>query len=223
VKKEAKMITCPNCGSKNEAVARFCIKCGKSLIAVAPPRPSRRPSGVLLAGGLLIGLMVMALSAGVLYYLLRSSLAPAAFVEATPGTPLSEAATPFPNITVTLPLPLAKVEFPTQAVAYPPEWPADLRYPEEFSLVETSSGALPGGSKGWAAKLRYRGDPQSAADLLSSFFTARGWRVVERIELDAGGFLILVQQHEKRNSGALVIDPDTSDPGYTKVVATAFP
>ena len=53
--------------------------------------------------------------------------------------------------------------------------------------------------------------------------TRRGWRVVERTELDSGGFLILVQQDEKRNSEALVIDPDTSDPGYTKVVATVFP
>ena len=217
------MITCPNCGSKNEAVARFCIKCGKSLIAVAPPKPSRRPSGVLLAGGLLIGLAVMALSAGVVYYLLRPSPGPAAFAEATPGAPPSEVATPFPDITITLPPPLAGVEFPTQAVAYPPEWPADLRYPEEFSVVETSSGALADGSKGWAAKLRYRGDPQGAADLLSSFFTARGWRVVERTELDSGGLLILVQQDDKRNSGALVIDPDTSDPGYTRVVATVFP
>ncbi len=217
------MITCPNCGTRNEATARFCIKCGKSLVHIAPPKPKPRGPGISLAGGLLVGLMVMALSAGVVYYLLRPSLGPGALVEATPEPPPSETATPFPTITITLPPPLAGVEFPTQAIAYPPEWPADLRYPDEFSVVETSSGTLADDSTGWAAKLRYTGDPQSAADLLSSFFTERGWRVVERTELDSGGLLILVQHDEKKSSGALVIDPDTSDPGYTKVVATVFP
>ncbi len=82
------MITCPKCSTKNEDAAKFCIKCGKSLVAAAPPKPRRGRPGTSLVAGLLIGLVVMALSAGVIYYLLKPSVGPAIGVEGTPGTPL---------------------------------------------------------------------------------------------------------------------------------------
>jgi len=82
---ETKMIACVHCGAKNEDRARFCIKCGKRLVRVTPPKPTPRGPGISLTTGLLIGLLVMALSGGVAYYLLRPSLGPAALVEATLG------------------------------------------------------------------------------------------------------------------------------------------
>ncbi len=88
------MITCPNCGTKNEATAKFCIRCGRSLVAPPPPKPTRRGPGISLAGGLLIGLLVMALSGGVAYYLLRPTLGPAAPREVAPATPAATAVVP---------------------------------------------------------------------------------------------------------------------------------
>ncbi len=79
------MITCAHCGAKNADGARFCIKCGKRLIHVPPPKPTPRGPAISPAGAVLIGLVVMALSAGVVYYLLRPSLGPTALAEATPG------------------------------------------------------------------------------------------------------------------------------------------
>ncbi len=78
---------CPNCGARNEDRAQFCIKCGKRLVHVTPPKPKTRGPRISLAGGLLVGLLVVTLSAGVAYYLPRPYLGPPALGEATPGAP----------------------------------------------------------------------------------------------------------------------------------------
>ncbi len=127
------------------------------------------------------------------------------------------------SIVATLSPPLTRVEFPDQIQSYPADWPDELHYPEVFSLVETTSGLLTDGAKGWGAKLLYEGGAQDAADLLTSFFVDGGWQVVDRTELDTGGLLLLVQQAEKENSGALILDPDPNDPRLTRVVATILP
>lgn len=122
-----------------------------------------------------------------------------------------------------LPPPLAAVSFPSQVIGYPPDWHPDLRYPNQFSLVETVSGISPRGVKGWAVKLVYQGEARVAVDLLSNFFASKGWQTLERTELDSKGFLLLVQKDDKHQTGAIVIDPDTERPGYVKIVATVFP
>ncbi len=135
---------------------------------------------------------------------------------ATPNT------SPTPEL-LKLPPPLATVPFPSEAIAYSSDWHPDLRYPNQFILVGATSGVSPQGTKGFAAKLLYQGDPRSAADLLSTFFTSKGWQMVERTELDSKGFLLLFQKDGKQGTGAIVIDPDTQRRGYVKIVATVFP
>jgi len=143
--------------------------------------------------------------------------------KAPPGEeilPTNVTSTDFPI--PTLPPPLTNVEFPTQVVDYPPEWPTELRYPEQFVVVETTSGVLPNSDiVGWAAKLRIRENPQSAASLLSSFFTAKGWQIAEYTELDSGGVLMVVERD--RDTGIAVIDIDVSNPDYAIILSTIFP
>jgi hypothetical protein len=91
-------------------------------------------------------------------------------------------------------------------------------------LVETSSGSSElGGPKGWAAKLRIEADPHSADDLLASFFTAQGWEINDREDLDSGGVLILLERKNGANQGILVFDSDFTHLSYTNVLATVFP
>lgn len=133
----------------------------------------------------------------------------------TPERETSVAVTtaPFP----TLPPPLAKVPFPTKEVDYPPDWPTELRFPEEFRLVDVSSGVFLKGDKGGAAKLLYKGHPQKAAELLSSFFVSRNWQIIKRYELDSGGVTLLIKRNK---SGIIVIDPDPNNPEYTRIAVT---
>ena len=128
---------------------------------------------------------------------------------------------PSPELAATLAGPLAGVEFPALAATYPPQWPAELDYPEQFIVVETGSGTLPESDvRGWAAKLRYEGDVGSAADLLSSFFMSQGWHIVEKTELGSGGFLMLIEGESGKGTGIVVIDPDPNDVRHTRALVT---
>lgn len=241
-----KALTCPNCGQAVQDDWTHCASCGQLL-----RKYKRTPSGLRVVYWSFI-LVVIGLVALGVYWLLSLQL-PASSLAPTPGhlpsaTVLStsqpatalpqeatalvaavptETATSVPPTELplaTLPPPLAAVEFPTQVIDYPSGWPAQLHYPEQFKLVEAASGELPGGgSPGWAAKLRYKGTPDSAADLLSSFFTSGGWQITDRMELDSGGFLILIERDNKTGTGIVVIDPDPTERSYSRVVAIVFP
>jgi len=126
-------------------------------------------------------------------------------------------------VDVKLPPPLASVDFPLQVIDYPTEWPSDLRYPAQFVPVETTSGDLPGSvARGWGTKLVHQGDAGNAADKLSAFFISNGWQIIERTELDSGGYLLSLQRHDRQDTGAVVIDPDTEQPGHIKIIITVF-
>jgi len=121
----------------------------------------------------------------------------------------------------TLPPPLANVEIPVEPVVYPDDWTVDLRFPEQFSVVETESGPMPGdASAGWAAKYRFDGDPENAADLLTSFLEANGWQIVEEEKLDAGGVVMLIETEDGLQSGIIVFDPDPNQAGHSILLAT---
>lgn len=156
---------------------------------------------------------------GVLIVLFVASLACGGTPSPT-ARPVTQQAT---SDIATLPPPLKNVEFPTQVIAYPTDWPIELRYPEQFSVVEVSSGTLPdSASTGWAVKLRYAGDLKSAANILSSFFAEKGWQIVERTELDSGGVLLVIERGDK-STGIVIMDTDASNPDYTNIIATVFP
>lgn len=229
---------CPKCEAGNPYQASYCEQCGTSLASDEARDSERRwlpaaiafiatlvivaAAGVVLVVGPRMGWWeVGGLIPGIASPTAEPTLSPAPTetYTALPVEPTEDAG----EITVTLPPPLAGVEFPAQVVDYPADWPLDLRFPAAFTLVETSSGTLEGGAEGWGAKLRYPGQPQAAADELSSFFTAAGWQVAERVELDSGGLLLLVQRGEDDGSGAIVLDPDVDAPGTTKILLTVFP
>jgi ribosomal protein L40E len=230
---------CPKCGAENPPQAVYCEQCGASLLPVEADRPRRRWLSYLIPF-IAIAALVVVIGAVVFFVGPAMGWWPSIWTTPTAVPPTAEPTllpqptetyTPPPveptadlgGITVTLPPPLAGVEFPTQAVDYPSDWPADLRYPESFMLVDTSSGTLEGGAAGWGGKLRYGGEPQSAADELSSFFAAQGWQVAERAELDSGGVLLLVQRDDGSGSGVIVLDPDVDSPGTTRGLITVFP
>lgn len=125
---------------------------------------------------------------------------------------------------VELPPPLVNAEFPAQTIDYPSDWPAELRYPEQFALVQVGSGAVPdGGAQAWAAKLLYHGSPASATNALSAFFTANGWTIAERTELPSGGFTLLIRKNADANSGIITVGPDPKDQAQSRIIAAVFP
>ncbi len=239
---------CSTCGAALAAGHKFCPRCGAAVSAPVPPagealkpgqahRGARATPVAVVLGVAIVGILVAAsrlfspvaapatpLSPSQLPVIAPTSTQAALPPTAPPALTLPTGIPPTEPPVATLPPPLAAVEFPTQAIDYPGDWPAQLHYPRQFDLVEAISGELPGGgSTGWAAKLRYRGEPSSAADLLSSFFTSQGWQIAERMELDSGGFLLLVERDNKTGSGILIIDPDPVDRLYSRVVALVVP
>ncbi len=202
---------CTNCGAELQESWRVCPKCGvlvgetlqSNLVSSAGDRKfiqSRRNILFLLA------ILALLTIAGAIYliYTLQSGI-------------------PQTSDTATLSPPLENVEFPTQAVPYPSDWPAELRFPEQFIVVDLSSGSLPDSpSTGWAAKLRYVGDPKGAATILSSFLRDNNWQIAEDTSLDTGGVLMVIER-DNNGSGIVVMDIDVTTPGNTIIVATIFP
>lgn len=123
---------------------------------------------------------------------------------------------------VKLPPPLRNVEFPSEPTQYPEDWPDDLKFPEDFVLVDSTSGTLPESTtEGWSAKLRYQGKPSDAVELASAFFEEKGWTIFQKTRLDSGGFSLILQREQ--GSGIVVIDSDPNDASATLIIATLFP
>jgi hypothetical protein len=106
---------------------------------------------------------------------------------------------------------------------YPSGWPDDVRYPAQFTVmdantVRTHDNELPA----YAVQMRFEGDMQTAAESFSSYFAARGWRIVERSELDSGAISINVARNGDRDSGNIIIDPDPLDTGKVRITAIIF-
>lgn len=143
------------------------------------------------------------------------SAATVAAINATSPVNVGSVSAPIPTTP-----PFQNVEFPTQAVAYPADWPGDLRYPSQFTAVEVNTGALPDGTtQSWIAKLRFSGNTTTAAQLLTAFYTAKGWQVSQR-DLGGGALLLTLDKESKKSSGFLVIDADAANPAATQVLAT---
>jgi len=122
-----------------------------------------------------------------------------------------------------LPHPLGNVTFPSEKIQYPSDWPNELKFPKDFMLVDSTSGLLPGAStKGFSAKLRYKGIPFEAEKIISSFFKDNKWSIVETDKLDSGGFSLLIQ-HNNKGNGIIVIDADPNNSLQTIIIATIFP
>ena len=121
----------------------------------------------------------------------------------------------------TPPYSLADVEFPSEISQYPEEWPADLIFPQEFYLVDSSSGTLPEGSKdGWSMKLRYDASSSEAEEIVIAFLEDNGWSIINNTPLDSIGYSILIRQDQE--SGIVIIDSNPKDASKSLILATIF-
>jgi hypothetical protein len=171
---------------------------------------ARLPS--LIGTALLIGI------GAVIIAILAIARAPSLSNEVSGGQP-SDTPIPLPTLAPVL----VDIPFPQQSAEYPSQWPSDLRYPRQFRVVETTMQSAGGKARqGWAAKLRYEGTPAHASENLAAFFSERGWRIVERTELENGGYLLLIARDGASGSGSIVVGADEQDSGAARVLATVF-
>jgi hypothetical protein len=138
-----------------------------------------------------------------------------------PAQPLTLTPTSFPAA----PSAASDQNFPTQQIDYPLDWPSDLRYPEQFILVETMINPHADGTRDWTAKLRYQGDIKTAANILSSFFSTRGFAIAYRADrIDyrntAQAIVIFFDEGDRKNTGSLLLDSDTKSSEYTNILAS---
>lgn len=76
----------------------------------------------------------------------------------------------------------------TEDMGYPSVWDAEARLPQLFKVVDAQTYTLPLGATMSETTLRYRGDVESAAHALTSFFRLKtGWHIRPIEELVGGG------------------------------------
>ncbi|MCU0485753.1 MAG: hypothetical protein MUC85_06530 [Anaerolineales bacterium] len=118
--------------------------------------------------------------------------------------------------------PLQDVEFPTQSIDYPSDWPPELRFPADFALVGAETGSMPESTAtGWAVKLRFAGNTGSASERLQQFLGETGWSVAEQAALDGGGWVLVFQR--EAGSAVAVIDIDPGSPDSSRVLISLYP
>lgn len=126
------------------------------------------------------------------------------------------------EILPTLVPPLQEVEFSTQSIAYPADWPQELRFPADFALVGAETGSMPESTAtGWAVKLRYVGNTSSAMEGLVQFLGQAGWSIAEQAALDGGGWVLVLQRDA--GSAIAVIDADPANQDVSRLLITLYP
>lgn len=126
-----------------------------------------------------------------------------------PSSPPTPTRTPTPRPIRALEPPLARETFPGLTIPYPADWPLELVYPPQFSLVDESSGTLPeSNTTAWAAKFRYEGTPIGADETLLAYWETSGWRVAEQIDLGGHARVFLVANGELDAEGVIVVDAE---------------
>jgi len=193
---------CSNCGFDNLGSEKYCLNCNQPLVpAKQKSSSSKRASHFFY---LILAVFVLGLFALVLYRFVFSGNK-GQYIQSLGVDPSS----------------LAFVEFPSEAAQYPEDWPKDLTFPSDFTLVDFSSGKLPEGSKnGWSIKLRYAASPSDAEVAATSFLQSSGWQIVQNEPLDSIGYSIIIQRDQ--GSGIVIIDTDPEDSSSSLILATYF-
>ena len=180
------------------------------------------------------GLLVVLLSAG--YLVQGKYMRKAPTVNPSP-TPLSSTSTPTPSRSVvilptvfeettiygkplpTMPSPLAGMKFPNDPISYPKEWPEELVLPQQFLLLQTTTGPLIDPKyTGRLMYLRYKGSLQDTANILVPFFTKNKWSI-EHHALSNVTFMILMERKETDSTGSVIYEIDPEVPGYIRLYA----
>ena len=127
---------------------------------------------------------------------------------------------PTPFAQAVLKHPLADVTLPSQPTAYPANWPAELRFPSQLTVVEASSGILPDGtSRAWIAKLRYSGTPKDAAGAMMAYLSAHGWQVTQD-DLGGAGYLLSLTRNSAASTGSVTVAQDASAANVSDLLVT---
>ena len=192
---------CPNCGFDNLTTEKYCLNCNQPIRKGNQESTSkqRNPISIIIPIIIIFGITIFLLFRFIL------SDKEDEYIQPLGIDPSS----------------LAIVEFPYEAAQYPDDWPADLTFPSKFTLVDSSSGALPVGSKnGWSMKLRYVASPSDAEAAATIFLQSSGWQIVKKEPLDSIGYSILIQGDQ--GSGIVIIDTDPEDSSSSLILATFF-
>lgn len=117
---------------------------------------------------------------------------------------------------------ITSVEFPLESVNYSPDWPDDLKFPDEIMLVEYQSGdALKGSSQGWSGKYRFNGDPSKLSGVLTNHFEQSGWNSTLIGDFPSSGYVLLLEKDQ--GDGLVIVDVDPDDPSETIIMVSLFP
>ena len=121
-----------------------------------------------------------------------------------------------------LPPPPQTYDFPSEKTQYPADWPNDFKFPEDFVLVGTASGSLPGDtSTGWSARFNYQGSAEDTAKAASEFLESKGWTITDNLPANSDNVTLIVEQDN--SSGIIAISKDPNNPSQTLITATFFP
>jgi hypothetical protein len=124
--------------------------------------------------------------------------------------------------TATLPPPPQTYDFPSEQIRYPAEWPNDLKFPEQFVLVDSASGSLPESTSiGWSVRLIYQGNTDATVKALSEFLGSKDWTITDNLSVDSNNVSILIER--EGSSGIIAISSDPNNPSQTLITATFFP
>ena len=192
---------CPRCKYENPVGSRFCSNCNHILESDKKKSSYRRNRTILY---ITIAIAVVGLIAFIIFrYVFNSgneqNIRPSGIDPSS----------------------LANVEFSSEVSQYPNDWPADLIFPQEFYLVDSSSGTLPEGSKdGWSMKLRYDASSSEAEEIVIAFLEDNGWSIINNTPLDSIGYSILIRQDQE--SGIVIIDSNPKDASKSLILATIF-
>lgn len=132
----------------------------------------------------------------------------------TPTATLMPTTDPLP----TLPPPLARANFPKQAISYPQDWPTELRFPQEFVVVNTASGpSADGAVQIWTLKLRFAGNADAATEAMLTFLASRGWNAQQSV-LSSGTHVVTIERNNGANGGGFEADTDPDDPASARIL-----
>jgi hypothetical protein len=164
-----------------------------------------------LGGGVLLGIAILALS---------TCLGLACTGSTKHTLPHQATSVSSPAAAPTRALSSLSIPAAPTSTAYPTDWPSALRFPDHFTVVETSNGTLPDSTlQGWFATLRYQGSVAAASGELASFFTQKGW-TVNKTDSGSGSTVLTVDTPDKSVTGAVILEPADNDPGATNVLVS---
>lgn len=114
----------------------------------------------------------------------------------------------------------ANIDFSSEKIDYPTDWPESLILPDEIMLVEYASGsALENKTQGWSGKFRFEGTLSSLENILRNHFESEGWKIEKIGDGSSNGFVLLLQKDE--GDGLIVVDTDPENTKQ-KIVAISF-